>query len=66
MLAGHRKGADRTRPTSLLRRGGTFGAHQRENSPEALRTAEISTAGQAPCYVHRLILQPQMVILASE
>lgn len=31
---------------------GTLGAHQRENRPEALRTAKISSAGQAACRVH--------------
>jgi hypothetical protein len=36
---------------ALLRRG-TSGAHQREIYPEALRTAEISAAGQTACRVH--------------
>lgn len=32
---------------------GTFGAHQREISPEAMRTAEISSAGQGTCAAYR-------------
>jgi hypothetical protein len=31
---------------------GHIGAHQRENRPETLRTAEIAAAGQAACLLH--------------
>lgn len=35
------------------RQRGTFGEHQREIRPEALRTAEIPHVGQGTCAVHR-------------
>ena len=37
---------------AVVPNAGTSGAHQREICPEALRTAEISAAGQALCHVH--------------